>query len=84
MLPDCGIATARQRAEDLREAIGAMDRAETNIPFDVSASFGVACTSVSGYDLRQLLIHADSALYGAKRDGRNRVEAYETATGASA
>jgi diguanylate cyclase (GGDEF)-like protein len=76
VLPGCGLNTARQRAEDLREAIGSMDRAETSIPFDVSASFGVACTSVSGYDLRQLLIHADSALYGAKRGGRNRVETY--------
>jgi PleD family two-component response regulator len=53
-----------------------MDRAETGIDFNVSASFGVASGREAGYDLRQMLIHADSALYLAKRNGRNRVEAF--------
>jgi predicted signal transduction protein with EAL and GGDEF domain len=44
----------------------------------VSASFGIASTATSGYDLRQLLAHADSALYTAKRAGRNRVAVYDT------
>lgn len=76
LLPDCPLEAARQRAEELRIKIGTMDRAETGISFDVSASFGVASALESGYDLRQMLIHADSALYLAKRNGRNRVEAF--------
>jgi predicted signal transduction protein with EAL and GGDEF domain len=43
----------------------------------VTASFGIAATSSSGYQLRQLLAHADAALYVAKRSGRNRVVMYE-------
>ena len=79
MLPDCAVENARERAEDLRLAIGRMDRTETSIDFDVSASFGVASGREAGYDLRQMLIHADSALYLAKRNGRNRVEAFTLA-----
>lgn len=76
LLPDCSLETALQRAEKLRIAIAGLARAETGIDFDVSASFGVTTTLESGYDLRQMLIHADSALYRAKREGRNRVATF--------
>jgi diguanylate cyclase (GGDEF)-like protein len=74
LLPDCALDTARERAEELRRAIAAF--AQAGVEVTVSASFGVASTRGSGYDLRQMLIHADSALYSAKRRGRNRVEAF--------
>jgi diguanylate cyclase (GGDEF)-like protein len=45
----------------------------------VSASFGIATTSASGYELRQLLAQADAALYQAKHAGRNRVVVAEAA-----
>jgi len=48
-----------------------------DVELDVSASFGVAGTASSGHELRQLLAHADSALYEAKRAGRNRVVLHE-------
>ena len=76
LLPDCGLDTALQCAERLRVAIAGLTRSETGIDFDVSASFGVTTTIESGYDLRQMLIHGDSALYRAKREGRNRVATF--------
>jgi diguanylate cyclase (GGDEF)-like protein len=75
LLPDCSMETARKRAEELRRAIAESVRAEPDIA--VSASFGTTSTRESGYDLRQMLIHADSALYRAKRAGRNRVQVFE-------
>ncbi len=72
-LPDCTLATASQRAEELRVAIAGLYGGESGLDLTVSASFGVASTLGSGYDLRQLLIDADTALYEAKREGRNRV-----------
>ena len=74
MLADCSLETACTRAEELRTAIGSFARAGVTIT--VTASFGVTSSGQSGHDLRQMLIHADSALYRAKRNGRNRVEAF--------
>ena len=77
LLPNCPLETALQRAEELRRAIAAY--AHAGVEVTVSASFGVASTRAAGYDLRQLLIHSDSALYRAKRGGRNRVEVFSSA-----
>jgi diguanylate cyclase (GGDEF)-like protein len=82
MVPDCTLETASHRAEELRQAIESFARAGVEVT--VSASFGVATVRLSGYDLRQMLIHADSALYRAKRGGRNRVEVFAAAKVAEA
>jgi diguanylate cyclase (GGDEF)-like protein len=71
VLPDCTLEAALKRAEELRAAVAAVSDAD-DIDFPVSASFGVAMAA-TGYDLRQLLIDADAALYAAKHAGRNRV-----------
>jgi diguanylate cyclase (GGDEF)-like protein len=73
LLPGSGPEAARQRAEELRTAIAAMSVGFGSGQLKVSASFGVAAARSSGYGLRQLLADADTALYQAKADGRNRV-----------
>jgi len=78
LLPGCSLADARQRCETLRAAIATVTTEGGNVSSTVSASFGVAATSSSGYELRQLLAHADAALYRAKYAGRNCVVLYDT------
>jgi diguanylate cyclase (GGDEF)-like protein len=73
LLPASGPEAAQQRAEELRTAIAATSVGFGSGEFKVSASFGVAAASSSGYGLRQLLADADAALYQAKAAGRNRV-----------
>jgi diguanylate cyclase (GGDEF)-like protein len=78
LLPGCSLADARQRCEQLRAAIATIATDATSPGSSVSASFGVAVTSSSGYELRQLLAHADAALYRAKFAGRNCVVLFDT------
>jgi diguanylate cyclase (GGDEF)-like protein len=73
LLPDCSLQQAQGRAEQIRAAIATAATGDNAPGIPISASFGVAVTSRSGYELRVLLIHADEALYRAKREGRNRV-----------
>lgn len=70
LLPECTVIQALERAERIRIAIQQVDSDE-DVP--LTASFGIAATAHYGYELRRLLIAADSALYRAKHDGRNRV-----------
>jgi diguanylate cyclase (GGDEF)-like protein len=73
LLPDCSLPRAHGRAEQIRMAIATAAIGDNAPGIPISASFGVAVTARSGYELRALLIHADEALYRAKREGRNRV-----------
>src|SRR5215475_5063418 len=79
LLPECGPEAARRRAEQLRLALGRISVDVDGEELKVSASFGIATTRTSGYELRQLLAHADAALYQAKAAGRNRVVLHATA-----
>lgn len=78
LLPASGPEAAQQRAEELRTAIATASVGFGSGEFKVSASFGIAATSSSGYGLRQLLADADAALYQAKAAGRNRVVLHST------
>ena len=73
LLPECTLEQALGRAEQIRQAVAAVASGEDAPGIPVSASFGIASVMHSGYELRQLLVHADEALYRAKREGRNRV-----------
>ncbi len=77
LLPGCNVEDARLRAEQLRAAIAAFHQGSDELRSTVSASFGIACTRTSGYELRDLMMHADAALYQAKHAGRNRVVVYD-------
>jgi diguanylate cyclase (GGDEF)-like protein len=72
LFPECALGQVIARAEQLRLAIVSVS---DDIAADIliSASFGVATTTRSGYALQQLLLHVDDALYRSKREGRNRV-----------
>jgi diguanylate cyclase (GGDEF)-like protein len=78
LLAGVNVEQARQRAEHLRTAVAEIVASSGNLESKVSASFGVASTAESGNVLRQLLAHADTALYHAKRTGRNRVVIYDS------
>ena len=80
LLSDCDTASALERCEELRRAIGAIHIGEREKHTTASASFGIASTSQSGYEFRQLMLDADAALYDAKRRGRNCVAVHGALT----
>jgi diguanylate cyclase (GGDEF)-like protein len=81
LMPDCVPERAADQAELIRESIAGLSKHEDDpIGFPVYASFGVSAAHWSGYDLPRLLAHADTALYKAKREGRNRVAVYGEST----
>lgn len=78
LLPGCRLEEAREQAEQLRRTINSIKTDHRGATITVSASFGIACCSVSGYDLARLMAHADAALYRSKRAGRDCVTAHDT------
>ena len=75
-LPDCQPDKVLMLAEICRDAIAQL-KVESIAPgLEITASFGVSVSQVSGYNLAELMRNADQALYHAKRNGRNRVECY--------
>jgi diguanylate cyclase (GGDEF)-like protein len=79
LLPGCRLDGALEQAEQLRQAINGIQAVHRGATVTASASFGIASSASSGYDLARLLAHADSALYRAKRAGRNCAMAYDAA-----
>jgi diguanylate cyclase (GGDEF)-like protein len=78
VLPECTLEQVLERTERMRLAIATAAVGEDAPGIPISASFGVATITRSGYELRQLLVDADDALYRAKREGRNRVSVSDT------
>ncbi|MGO8739571.1 diguanylate cyclase [Rhodoblastus sp.] len=79
LLPASGASSARRVAEELRSAIAGCEIDIDGAPLRVTCSFGVAVAE-PGATIDDLLRRADSALYVAKRDGRNRVAVHDAET----
>jgi diguanylate cyclase (GGDEF)-like protein len=75
LLP-CPLEEGVIAAERVREAFADSGIVVEDGPVDTTVSIGVA-GGPAGTELEVLLAAADSALYQAKRNGRNRVEAAE-------
>ncbi|WP_158928582.1 PleD family two-component system response regulator [Acidisphaera sp. S103] len=75
VMPSTGPAEAAAAAERLRLAIQEIEfNATAGMRIPLTVSVGVACTSITAALPEVLLQAADTALYDAKRNGRNRVE----------
>jgi diguanylate cyclase (GGDEF)-like protein len=71
LLPDCPLALAAGKAEQIRGRIAELTQAGG---LAVTASLGVACVPETCGSANELLASADVALYRAKQLGRDRVE----------
>ncbi len=84
LLPQSTTAAAKLAAEELRIACALQPVAFDGKSAKITMSVGVAGAMQVESDLGRLITHADSALYRAKRSGRNRVEADQVETVATA
>lgn len=71
LLPDTPLATARDRAEALREAIESEEIVCDNRTVRITASFGIAQYGPEMADAASLMQAVDEAMYAAKAAGRN-------------
>lgn len=73
LLPATSREQARDIGERLRQAVESSPLVTGNERVPMSTSVGIACTDTLGYEVQRLCRAADSALYRAKAEGRNRV-----------
>lgn len=80
-LPNTTESDALGLAERIRAGIEASPiKLGTSLTLKSTVSIGVADSVRAGYDFKGLLATADSAMYGAKNSGRNRVMSYTQIT----
>ena len=73
LLPECDAEAARVFADRLREAIAAAPFAPGGEPQRITVSIGIAELTATRDTRPALMAAADTALYRAKSEGRNRV-----------
>ena len=74
LMPGCSRDQGAAIATRIRQALaGASMVVNGHTRITVTASFGLACSAVSGHELKQLYGDADAALYLAKGGGRNQL-----------
>lgn len=75
VLPDASLQAAQEKATRLREAVKRLRASHGGRMLDpVTLSVGVAAFPTHGADAQAVISAADSALYRAKQEGRDRVE----------
>jgi diguanylate cyclase (GGDEF)-like protein len=75
LLTDTGLAEAAVVAERLRGEVEELVVQYRGNTVRVRASIGVTSSEISGLGWQALVDHSDTALYQAKREGKNRVVA---------
>lgn len=76
VLPECDAAAAQLLLDDIRQRFAAVRFSHKGKEFNCTISIGMACSEhYPGSNGAALLIAADTALYAAKRGGRNQVRA---------
>jgi len=73
ILPNCGIESAVNRAEQLRQTVQSTRIKDGATTLEVTASFGVAPAWPPQQDVEAVIRSVDTALYRAKSSGRNCV-----------
>jgi diguanylate cyclase (GGDEF)-like protein len=76
LLPETNADDAQVLAERLRQAVGVLRLSHPEADLAATISIGVADES-GAKDVAEMMKRADRALYAAKRDGRNRVCAFD-------
>ncbi len=81
ILPETSLEEAKAKAEKLRSLIASypfprIDGGESGEPVSACVSIGVASLDHEDTDPKRLFKKADKAMYKAKQNGKNRVEAY--------
>lgn len=74
ILPESSVERARRAADSLRQRIADSPVRAGGFTVPVTASIGITLSRPGEADVQKLLGRADSALYAAKREGRNRVK----------
>jgi diguanylate cyclase (GGDEF)-like protein/PAS domain S-box-containing protein len=77
IMPETPLAFAQQRGEQIRQEVKNIQlKCEPQKDCQISLSLGVACFPLHGLTAQEVIKAADTALYRAKTEGRDRVMVY--------
>jgi diguanylate cyclase (GGDEF)-like protein/PAS domain S-box-containing protein len=79
IMPDASLEAAQQRVEELRHEVRSLRLQGTELDEPITLSVGIAIHPQHGRTIENVLHAADSALYRAKKEGRDRVMIAENA-----